>query len=341
MKLTASLAATYADKPDPGRAGVLLYGPDPMRIALKRQALVAALVGPEGEAEMRFSRFAAEDIRKDKAALLDAIKSVSFFPGPRVVLVEDVTDTIADSVLATLQDWQTDDAQIILTAGQLRPTSKIRKAFESHPNAYAWAIYADPPSRAEITAQVKKVGLTDLDLAAQKAIDALSKTLDPGDFNQFLEKLALYTLDNAGPVTAQDIDACAPNSVEAELDDLLDVVAHAQTDRLAPVLSRITAQGIAPTTICIGAQRHFKQLHRIAAHPGGVGQGIAKLRPPVFGPRKNKLQRQAGHWGKVRLEQALTVLLTTDRQLRSAGQTAPQMPIVERSLIRLAMMGRR
>jgi len=341
VKLNGASAATYADHPETDRAGVLIYGPDPMRIALKRQTLVSALVGPDGETEMRLSRFSAADVRKDKTILGDAAKAVSFFPGPRAVLVEDVTDTIADGVLMALEDWKPGDAQLVVVAGQLRPTSKIRKAFEAHTNAYAWAIYADPPSRAEIAAQVKKVGLAKMDLATEQAIDTLSKSLDPGDFGQFLEKLALYTLGNDGPVTTDDIDACAPNSMEAELDDLLDVVAQSQTDHLAPVLARLVAQGIAPTTICIGAQRYFKQLHRVAAHPGGVGQGIAKLRPPVYGPRKDKLQRQAGHWGRLRLEQALSVLLDTDRQLRSAGQTAPQMPIVERSLIRLSMMGRR
>jgi DNA polymerase-3 subunit delta len=41
-----------------------------------------------------------------------------------------------------------------------------------------------------------------------------------------------------------------------------------------------------------------------------------------------------------RLEQALTLLTDTDLQLRSASR-APQMALMERALIRLAMMGRR
>lgn len=51
--------------------------------------------------------------------------------------------------------------------------------------------------------------------------------------------------------------------------------------------------------------------------------------------------RQAQGWGARKLEQALTVLTDTDLSLRSAGQKAPQMALVERALIRLAMLARR
>ena len=50
--------------------------------------------------------------------------------------------------------------------------------------------------------------------------------------------------------------------------------------------------------------------------------------------------RQAQAWRIYRLEQALTLLTDTDLQLRSSSR-APQMALMERALIRLAMLGRR
>ncbi|MEO0357074.1 MAG: DNA polymerase III subunit delta [Pseudomonadota bacterium] len=341
MKLTGAQAAGYADAPDPSRTGVLIYGADAMRVSLKRQALVHALVGPEGDAEMRLTRMPAADLRKDKTAVVDAIKAVGFFPGPRAVVVEDANDQAVDAIRTALEDWGPDDAQIIVTAGQLRPTSKLRKAFEGHANAFAWAIYNDPPTRTEVDAALIKAGLTALAADAEAALFDLSWDLDPGDFTQLVEKLALYTLGQEGPVSATDIDAVAPLSVEAELDDVLHCVAEANTTELAPLLARLSAQGVTATSLCIGMMRHFKTLHRAASHPGGASQGVAALRPPVYGPRRDRLQRQVQGWGRPRLEQALGTILDTDRQLRSAGQTAPQMAVVERALIRLSMMARR
>ena len=78
----------------------------------------------------------------------------------------------------------------------------------------------------------------------------------------------------------------------------------------------------------------------MASDPGGAAQGIARMRPPIFGPRRDRMLRQAQGWGARKLETALGVLTDTDLQLRSAGQRAPAMALVERSLIRLAMLGK-
>jgi len=61
----------------------------------------------------------------------------------------------------------------------------------------------------------------------------------------------------------------------------------------------------------------------------------------VYGPKRDRMQRQAQHWGAARLEQALSMMTDTDLALRSAGQSAPAMALVERTLIRLAMLAAR
>ena len=48
MKLTGRDAAAYFRKPDPEKAGLLIYGADAMRVALRRQEVIAALIGPAG-----------------------------------------------------------------------------------------------------------------------------------------------------------------------------------------------------------------------------------------------------------------------------------------------------
>lgn len=339
MKLPPRDVARYVAKPDLTKAATLIYGANGMRVALKRQDLVKAIIGPEGEDEMRLTRFPAADLRKDKAAAHDAIKAVGFFPGPRAVLVEDANENSAEGVLTALTNWQPGDAHLVVTAGALKPTSKIRKAFESSQNAYAIAIYDDPPSREEIEGALAKAGVTNVSADANAALMGLATTMDPGEFSKFVEKLAIYSMGD--DVSVDAIDACAPLSSEAAVDDIIHAAAEGQAAELAPILHRIVAQGITPAGICIAAMRHFRTLHTAASDPGGSAAGVGKLRPPVYGPRRDRLQRQAQHWGRARLEQAVTTLLDTDLQLRSAGQTAPQMAVMERCLIRLAMMGRR
>ena len=106
-------------------------------------------------------------------------------------------------------------------------------------------------------------------------------------------------------------------------------------------MKRLRAQGVQPVSLVLAAGRHFRTLYTAAADPEGPAKGIARVRPPVFGPRRDRMQRQAQSWGAARLDQAVSLLTDTDLKLRSAGRTAPDMALVERALIRLAMMTRR
>jgi len=145
----------------------------------------------------------------------------------------------------------------------------------------------------------------------------------------------------SGVVCRAGVEAGAPESTAAARDDLLNIVAEGKMEQIGPMLTRLKAQGVQPVGLIIGATRHFKALYAAASDPGGPGQGIARLKPPVFGPRRDRMLRQAQSWETKKLEDALSFLVETDLQLRSAGQTAPAMALVERVLIRLSAMTRR
>lgn len=335
MKLSPRDANKYFRQPEADRAGLLIYSADAMRAALKRQEVIAALIGPSGEEEMRLTRIAGASLRKDPAQLLDAIKAVSFFPGPRVVFVEDANDTATPAITNAMVDWAPGDAQVIVTGGALKPTSKLRKLFEAHPNAYAVGLYDDPPSREDIEAELARSGVKNVDTAAMTDLMDLGKDLSPGDFRQTMEKLALYKLNDTTAVSPEDVSACAPATIEAALDDILNVVAEGRSDQIGPILEKLKAQGVNAVSLCIGTTRHFRTLFNIAANDGG------RIFIPGSFKQKERSQKQARTWGPIKLQAALTLLLDTDLQLRSAGQNAPAMALVERALIRLAMMARR
>lgn len=341
MKLSTRDAARYFEAPDRSAAGALIYGADPMRVAIKRQDLLANLLGPDAEAEMRLTRMTGADLRRDGAALLDAVKASGFFPGPRAVLVEEATDGLRDTFAAALEDWREGDAQIVATAGQLPARSGLRKLFEGAKTAFAIAIYNDPPGRAEIEAELARAGLKNAGADAVNDLVALGRALDPGDLRQLLEKLALYKHGDDTPLSSEDVARLAPLTIEAELDDVLNTVAEARTADIGPLIGRLAGQGVQPVGLCIAALRHFKTLYAAASDPGGPASGIGRVRPPVFGPRRDRMLRQAQTWSPSKLEMALGLLTDTDLALRSAGQTAPQMALVERCLIRLSMLAAR
>lgn len=339
MILKGAEIARYLARPDPSRPALLIYGQDAMRVAIKRAEAVKALVGEKADEEMRLTRMAGGGLKKDPAQLLDAVKEVGFFPGPRVVLVEDTPDTAAEAIRPALADWAPGDAVIVVTAGGLAKSSALRKLFEPHPAAVTAPIYDDPPGEDEVARWLAEAGLSQVPPAAMRDLMGLARALDPGDLRQTVEKIALYKHGDPTPLTVEEIALMAPATIEADLDDLIHIVAEGREAEFGQMMRRIEGQGVNPVTLCIAALRQFRALHLAAADPAGPGVALSRMRPPVFGPRRDRMERQARAWGMAPLEEAVRALLDTDLMLRSSTR-APQMALVERTLLRLVMMPR-
>lgn len=336
LKLSGRAAAEYVERLNLGHSGVLLYGGDAMRVALRRETLIAGLIGPDGPAEMRLTRMAGAAVRRDPASLLDAVKAVGFFAGPRVVLVEEATDVLGPAIRSALADWRAGDAQIVVTASGLGPGSALRKLFEGARTAAAIAIYADPPAPGEIARDLAQAGLDRTMPQAMEAIEALGRSVDPGDFAQFVTKLALFKLGSAEPVSLDDVGACAPLDPEGDVDSLLNLAADGMADRLPSAIRKL-GRSRNPTTIVIAAGRHFRTLHAAACAKDNADAALAQARPPVFGPRRTRMAAQARAFGPARLERALGWIMDTDLALRSS-RPGPALALVERLLMRISML---
>ena len=294
---------------------------------------VLALGGPHADGEMRLTRIAAADLRKDGAALLDAIKASSFFPGARVVVVEDATDGLTATLQTSFDAWRPGDANIVVTAGNLTGKSTLKTMAEKHFAVMCIGLYDDPPTREEIEAELKRAGLSQVPGDAMAELLTLSRALDPGDFRQTLEKIALYKFQDPLPLTPAEIAALAPATMETEAEELLDAVAELQMGSIGPILRRLEGQGVLPVTLCIAGLRHFTTLHLMSTDPEGPASGFAKARG--FFKRRDRMMKQAGSWTTRQIEKALSLLVETDLTLRSSSR-APAMAVMERTLIRIA-----
>ncbi|MCY4153269.1 MAG: DNA polymerase III subunit delta [Aestuariivita sp.] len=341
MKLNKSQADAYFRKPTPDATGLLIYGADPTRVSPKRKHVIKNLIGENGEQELRLTRFTSAELRADPSLLRDAIKTISFFPGPRVVLVEEAIDSVFSAIEAAVAAWEPNDAQIIVTAGQLKATSRLRKLFEGHKNARAIALYDDAPSLAELQSMLATAELRNVDRDAMSALAQFSGDLGPGDFQQLLTKIATYKIGDDRSLSITDVAACAPSSIDATLEDAVNAVAEARHQDIDSILRRLEAQGTTGVALCIGIMRHFRTLYAAAADPKGAATGITRVRPPVFGPRRNRMLRQCQNWGVYKLERAIAQITEVNLQLRSPNQNAPEMALVERLLIRLSMLAKR
>ncbi len=337
VKLTARDAKRFLSKPDPACGAVLIYGPEPTRVAECCRRTVDAIVGEDGRKEMRADRADSGTVSSDIGTLSSMLKSAGFFPGNRTVQLEGASDGSTKAIAYALEQQGADDAFLVVTAGSLRPASSLRKLFEGHKRARCAPVYEDAMTAGDVRELLGKAGIQTFDAAAVEDLTAIGRECTPLELAQVIEKLALYKRNDPSPMNSGDVMACAPLTGEVLIDSLLGLVADKRPAEVGPAFRQVSGRGQNPVTICIMATRMFRRIHQVASDPGGVQAGVGRLRPPVLGPRRDRMISHARKWGIRGSEAAIRELLATDRMLRS-GQKVPARAFMEHALIRVAMM---
>jgi DNA polymerase-3 subunit delta len=228
-----------------------------------------------------------------------------------------------------------------VTADALAARSALRKLFEDDRRLVSLQFFADMPEPADIEEALRDAGLTaGITPDARDALVSIGSGMDHGSFRQLIGLVALHGLGSDKQLDLQSIEALAPAGLDGDIDQLLDAVAGGAANRIGAILRRLSAGGVAPVTLLIALQRHFRMLLTAASADGGPSAGLAAIRPPLWGPRRSAAQAQLSQWGHGRLEQASRLLFETDAKVRSSQQ-APDLALVERCALRLALMAGR
>jgi DNA polymerase-3 subunit delta len=324
--------------------GALLHGPDAGLVALRRRQLVDFLT--DGD-DLRLTRLEPGAAQKDPAEVDAALRARGFFPGRRVVLIEGARDALAGplkDILAAagpMGDTSGEGGEyafLVVTAQNLAARSALRRLFEGVGDLASLGLYPEPPDEVELAALLEKAGfICGLTPEATQDLASTANQIDHGTLLQLIDKIAIFSLGLGEPLNQEGLAPLLPAAADSELDRLVAAVAEGRAGAVAPLIARMAAAGVGAAGMLIAAGRHFRQLLGLAVAQDGIEAALGRLRPPVFGPRRQALAAQARRWGRGRLENANRVLFQADRTLRSAG-SRPDMALVERCLIRLAMM---
>jgi len=338
VKITAARVAAFVKAPDPRIRAVLVYGPDRGLARERLDALTRTVVEDIAD-PFRVAELTAASLREDPARLADEAAAQSLMGGRRVVRLMDAGDAQAGALQSFLAD-SPGDALVLVLAGELRPSSALRKLFESTDSAAALPCYADEGMTLEqvIRDTLGTQGMT-------VGHDALTYLLGHlgGDrllTRAELEKLATYK-GTPGEISLEEAAACVGDSAALGLDDLAMAVADGDDTRAQRVLDRLLREGTGPIPVLRAVVRHFTRLHQATgAVAGGKSpdQAVSGLRPPVIFKHADRIKAQVRRWDSVRVGQALSMLLEAEGDCKSSGP--PPEVICSRTLMRLAQGAR-
>ena len=345
MKIQAGRADGFARKPDAAVRAVLLYGPDSGLVRERAEAMIKAVAGAIDD-PFRTREISAGELKDDPALLSDEANAMSLMGGRRAVRLRGALDSHAKLFEELLDDEVKADSLVIVEAGLLSPSSKLRGLFEDHPKAAAIACYLDDESTL---ADVIRDSLRQNKLeVAPDALEFLVGRLG-GDrmlTRRELEKLAIYCAplngEGSGKVTLADAEACVGDSSEQGVDDIAMAVARGDIAELDRTYERVTREGTHAIAILRAVARHFERLHFVAgkmAEGANADGAIKALRPPLFFKAVTPFKMALRQWPATNIGRALELLLKAEMDCKTTGM--PSEAITARVLMQLATAARR
>ena len=317
MKTEPRDAERLLAAPPPDARLFLFHGPD----AGQAHDLAARL-----EARLGGDRLdlAPAHVSDRPGLLADEAASVSMFGGRLVLRLVPATNDHAEAAGLLLGAPATEHPAILI-AGDLKPTSALRKLAEAHPRARALACY--PPTAADFArlaqAQARAAGLDPEPAALALLTGAVGG--ERGILAQEIAKLAIYldaTPDRRRPFTAADWHAIGAGEGAADIDPLIDALAARKPAEVARHLRALAADGQRGIPLLRAAARRFAQLAEArAAVDGGQSPdaAVTALRPPLFWKAKPAFTAQLKAWRADDLASATHALLAAERGIKAGG----------------------
>ncbi|GBD43100.1 hypothetical protein HRbin40_00565 [bacterium HR40] len=336
MKLDSRRIEAFLANPDPAIAVVLVFGPDRGLVAERLARLLARAVTDPND-PFAVTRIEAVELERAPARLAEEAQAYALGGGRRAVVVRDASDRIARA-LALLLEIPQPAAFVLLEAGDLPASSKLRQAIERARQAVALPCY-----REEGAALVRAIA----GLLRQHRLEADPEVLerlaahvgaDRALTRNEIDKLAVYIGDRPERrVRLEDVEAVVADAAPLAMEAAVDAVLAGRPLEVARHLDRLFAEGEAPVAILRRTAHDVRRLLDLAtAVASGIDprQAVEAAHPPIFYRRRPMFEAALRRWSPRLLVEALTRLQEAERLCKTTG--LPDRTICGQQLVAIA-----
>jgi DNA polymerase-3 subunit delta len=309
MKIDARQVAGFLK--NPGAASVvLIFGPDGGLVAERALALVKNAIGGTDDA-FRYAEI------NDASRLLEEATAASLMGGRRVVRLRDVGESAVKPVEALLKI--SNDALVILEAGDLTPKSKLRALAEKSAKMASIACYVvDAPQLPRVvTERLRAEGVAiDAEAAAWVGQNIAG---EEGVIRQTVELLVLYAGADKR-LGLEDVRAALPDGGESSIGEAIDAALTGDTVGTDRAVTLAYDEGVSPVAlvrVLLGELMRLKVMAAAVAEMGSVSEAVSAMRPPVFFKKVPVVTKALGLWREPALAQAISAALTAEMACKS------------------------
>jgi DNA polymerase-3 subunit delta len=326
--------------PPPGTRLFLIYGPDAGAVTERARSLerLAASRDPGGG---NLIRLGSEELAADPGRVSDEALSVSMFGGEPILAIRvmDGRHNVMPALTPVLDD-PPDAAWIVVEAGDLKPSSALRKAFEASSAAAAIPCYE--LDARDIGRMVRQM-IDDAGLSiAKDAEEALVAGLgaDRLASRNEIEKLILYC-GGESPVTLAHVHAAVGENLAFRSDRIIDAALLGQSAAMDGDLVRLANEGQSPGGLATQLLRHLMTMQALREKVDrgtSPRQAVESARPPVFFKRRGHVTDALDRWPADHLRRAR--LAAGDAIAASRKHPQLEYALISDALHRIALMAR-
>ncbi|MCB1720968.1 MAG: DNA polymerase III subunit delta [Alphaproteobacteria bacterium] len=320
MKLGFREIEPFVKAPNKAARVILIYGPD-NGLMKERSAAIGKSVVADLNDPFNVATLSTEILAEDPARLPDEAGAISMMGGDRLIRVENAADKLTNLIKDYLQN-PSENALVILEAGELGPRSSLRKLCESAKNAAALPCYVeDERDLARLIRETLANAQINID---QDALTWLTANIsgDRAKVRSELEKLITYKGNDNTPVTLDDVTACCGQAGAVALDDLIYATAGHNTAQALKTYRQLMEEGVSFVVILRSLQNHFLRLHLIKSRiesGDSADSAMKSLNPPIFFKQQNAFKTQVNRWSKTGLSKVLQKLMDLESQCKQTG----------------------
>jgi DNA polymerase III subunit delta len=329
----ANDTARIAKSPKGGCHGYLLYGTDSNQIA-EYCRLIAAALAAKSVPPSDILRLSEQDMAQQPGRLSTELRTTPMFGGNPVIWVRS-SQSLAPADIEEALDHGTPAGFLIVEAGNLPKTSKIRQIFEQRPDLAALPCYGDDASSvsALINTQASELGLRVSAEAAQMLKDMFGSNLALA--RSELTKLMLFA-HGEPQITAELVSAAIGDVAESATDDIITAALTGNVHTALQQFDRLIASNVAPQAFLSLLNYHLMRLARLrmsldAGEPFATAS--RKLRPPLHFKMESTFQAQCRTWSTEKIGEAVALVQSVTKAARLNPAMEPAL--VEHTILAL------
>ena len=335
MILRNKQADDFIKSPSDDMHGILIYGQDNGLINHRTKALINHYVKDQNDPFL-LSKINSDQLKDDPGLLADELNTIGLSNDKRVILLDLTSDLNKEQITCITESKS--QSLLIIYAGELKPTSPSRKAFETDNNFITIPCYnsTDMDITTLLNNKLKEKSLTMHKEAKDLLVGSLGN--DYGNTVTEIEKILSYHKSN-NIITSSDVESIMVSSSNIIITDLVDMVFEKKTVSINKLYQAVLDE-FNPAQILIIISNHTIRLLELLAEKEESNlpnkQLIENSRPPIFFKRHASFQKQLNTWNRNLLNDILEILYETTVETRKNSDLSVEL--TERCLLKISSL---